>query len=89
MLSTDKRWKQLGEVLANYCLEVKPGKKVIIAQYEIESWPLALATYEAVIKAGGKLIGPPHLLLQPFDFGYVGEHKQGTHRFTVVPEQIG
>lgn len=53
MLSTDKRWKQLGEVLANYCLEVKPGEKVTIAQGEIESWPLALATYEAVIKAGG------------------------------------
>jgi aminopeptidase len=53
MLSTDKRWKQLGEVLTHYCLEVKPGQKVIIAQLEIETWPLALATYEAVIKAGG------------------------------------
>lgn len=53
MISTDKRWKQLGEVLANYCLEVQPGQKVIIAQYEIDSWPLALATYESVIKSGG------------------------------------
>jgi aminopeptidase len=52
-LSTDKRWKQLGEVLVNYCLEVKPGQKVIIAQNEIETWPLALAAYEAVIKANG------------------------------------
>jgi len=53
MLSTDKRWKQLGEVLANYCLDVQPSQKVIIAQYEPETWSLALATYEAVIKAGG------------------------------------
>jgi aminopeptidase len=53
MHSTDKRWKQLGAVLVNYCLEVQPGQKTLIAQYEIETWPLALATYEAVIKAGG------------------------------------
>ena len=53
MLSTDKRWKELGEVLTHYCLEVKPGQKVMIAQYEVETWPLALATYESVIKAGG------------------------------------
>jgi aminopeptidase len=52
MLSTDKRWKQLGDVLVNYCLEVQPGQKVIIAQNEIETWPLALAAYESVIKAG-------------------------------------
>ena len=53
MLSTDKRWKKLGDVLINYCLEVQPGQKVIIAQNEIETWPLALATYESAIKAGG------------------------------------
>ena len=52
MFSTDKRWKELGEVITNYCLEVQPGEKVMIAQYEIDSWPLALATYESVIKAG-------------------------------------
>jgi leucyl aminopeptidase (aminopeptidase T) len=51
MFSTDKRWKELGEVITNYCLEVQPGEKVMIAQYEIDSWPLALATYEATIKA--------------------------------------
>ena len=50
MLSTDKRWKQFGEVLANYCCEVKPGEKVIIAMYEPETWSLALAAYEAIIK---------------------------------------
>lgn len=53
MLSTDKRWKQLGDVIANYCLEVQPGQKVLIAQYEINTWPLALAVYESVIKANG------------------------------------
>jgi aminopeptidase len=53
MLSTDKRWKLLGDVVTNYCLEVHPGQKVLIAQYEVETWPLALATYESVIKVGG------------------------------------
>jgi len=53
MLSTDNRWKQLGKVLVNYCLEVQPGQKVVIAQYEPETWALALGTYEAVIRAGG------------------------------------
>jgi len=52
MHSTDKRWKDLGEVLIHYCLDTQPGEKVLIAQYEIETWPLALATYEAAIKAG-------------------------------------
>ena len=42
MFSTDKRWKEMGSVIANYCLEVQPGERVMIAQYEIESWPLAL-----------------------------------------------
>jgi aminopeptidase len=40
-------------VITHYCLEVQPDQKVMIVQYEIESWPLALATYESVIKAGG------------------------------------
>ncbi len=53
MLSTDKRWKQMGETIVNYCLEMKPGEKLLIAQYEPETWPLALGTYEAAIKAGG------------------------------------
>ena len=53
MLSLDTRWKQLGEVLATYCLEIKPGQKVTIAQYEVDTWPLALATFEAAIRAGG------------------------------------
>ena len=53
MLSTDKRWKQMGDVLINQCIAVKPGEKVLIAQYEPETWPLALAAYESAIKAGG------------------------------------
>ncbi len=47
MFDTDKRWKQLGEVFVNNCLELKKGEKLMIAQYEPETWPLALATYEA------------------------------------------
>lgn len=50
---TDKRWSQLGETLINYSLGVKPGEKLMIAMYEVESYPLALAVYEACIKAGG------------------------------------
>ena len=50
MLDTDKRWKQFGEVLVNYCMEVQKDQKVAIAMYEPETWPLALATYEAAIK---------------------------------------
>jgi aminopeptidase len=53
MLSTDKRWKIMGDVLINQCVAVKPGEKVLIAQYEPETWPLALAAYESAIKAGG------------------------------------
>jgi len=53
MYSTDKRWKQLGDLLVNYSTEVKPGEQVMIAMVELESYPLMRACYEAVIKAGG------------------------------------
>ena len=48
----DKRWKQLGDLLVNYSLAVKPGQKVMIAMTEVETYPLALAVYEACIKSG-------------------------------------
>ena len=48
----DKRWKQLGELLVNYSLAVQPGEKVMIAMTEMETYFLALAVYEACIKAG-------------------------------------
>ena len=48
----DKRWKQLGDLLVNYSLAVKPGQKVMIAMTEAETYPLALAAYEACIKSG-------------------------------------
>jgi aminopeptidase len=50
---SDKRWKQLGEVLVNYSTSVQPGERVMIAMMEVETYPLAHAVYEAVIKAGG------------------------------------
>jgi len=53
MLDSDKRWKKFGKVLVDYCMEVKPGDKVMIAMYEPETWSLALATYEAAVQAGG------------------------------------
>ncbi len=47
----DKRWQQLGDLLVNYSLAVKPGEKVMIAMTEVETYPLALAVYEACIKS--------------------------------------
>ncbi|MCL4559259.1 MAG: aminopeptidase [Chloroflexi bacterium] len=48
----DKRWKQLGDLLVNYSMEVKPGEKVMIAFVELETYPLVHAVYEASVKAG-------------------------------------
>lgn len=48
----DKRWKQLGDLLVNYSLEVKRGERVMIAFVELETYPLVQAIYEASIKAG-------------------------------------
>jgi aminopeptidase len=53
MIDTDKRWKQFGETLVNYCVSLKVGERIIIAMGEPETWPLALAVYEAGVKAGG------------------------------------
>ncbi len=50
---TDKRWNVLGESLVNYSLGVKPGERLMIAMYEVESYPLAKAAYAACVKAGG------------------------------------
>jgi aminopeptidase len=52
MYSTDKRWKQLGELLVSYSAEVKPGERVMIAMGELESYPLTRAIYAAAIRAG-------------------------------------
>lgn len=52
MYSTDKRWKQLGDLLVNYSAEVKPGERVMIAMGELQSYPLVHAVFEAAIKAG-------------------------------------
>jgi aminopeptidase len=53
MYATDKRWKQVGELLVNYSAEVQSGERVMIAMVELESYPLVSAVYEATIKAGG------------------------------------
>jgi aminopeptidase len=48
----DKRWRQLGDLLVNHSLVIKPGEKVMIAMGEPEAYSLALAVYEACIKSG-------------------------------------
>ena len=52
MRSTDKRWKQLGDLLVNYSAEVKPGERVMIAMTELEAYPLVQSVHESAIKAG-------------------------------------
>lgn len=49
----DQRWKRLGEVLVKYSTKVRKGERVMIAVSEPETFSLALAVYEEVIKAGG------------------------------------
>src|ERR1035437_4544566 len=49
----DNRWNKVGEILVNYSTHVTPGERVMIAMQEIESFPLARAVYETVIRAGG------------------------------------
>ena len=50
---TDKRWDQLGKSLVEYSMEIQPGDKLMIAMYEVETYPLALAVYKYCIIAGG------------------------------------
>ena len=53
MRDTDKRWDELGRSLINWSLKMQPGEKLMIAMYETETYPLALACYKECIKAGG------------------------------------
>jgi aminopeptidase len=53
MISSDRRWHELGELLVNYSARVQPGERVMVAMGEVESLPLVQAVYEAVVKAGG------------------------------------
>jgi len=48
----DKRWHQLGDLLVNYSMQVKPGEKVMIAMVETESYPLVYALNKVIIQAG-------------------------------------
>jgi aminopeptidase len=48
----DKRWVDLGDLLANYSMEVQPGEKVMIAYVELETYPLVHAIYRACVAAG-------------------------------------
>ena len=53
MRDTDKRLDELGRSLINWSLKMQPGEKLMIAMYETETYPLALACYKECIKAGG------------------------------------
>lgn len=48
----DPRIKRLAKLLAHYCVEVKPGDKVIISSSP-NALPLVRETYREVIRAGG------------------------------------
>jgi aminopeptidase len=48
----DNRWKQLGDLLVDYAMQVKAGEKVMIAMGELESYPVARVLYAACIKKG-------------------------------------
>ncbi len=49
---TDKRWRQLGDILVGYSGAVQPRERVMIAMGEVETLPLTQAVYAACIKAG-------------------------------------
>jgi aminopeptidase len=48
----DQRWLELGKLLVNYSMEVKPGEKVMIAFIEPETYPLAYSVYRACVLSG-------------------------------------
>ncbi len=48
----DRRWRQLGDLLVNHSLGIKPGERVMIAMVEPEAYELTLAVYEACVKSG-------------------------------------
>jgi len=49
----DKRWDELADILVNWSVGVKKNEKVMISMGEIHSYPLTVAVYRAVVKAGG------------------------------------
>ena len=48
----DKRWQAVADILVNYSTRVQPGERVMIAMQEVETLPLARATYAAAVRAG-------------------------------------
>lgn len=56
----DQRWQEVAKILVNYSTEVKRGEKVLITMMELDTYPLAIAVYSQVVKAGGQ----PHIEFQ-------------------------
>jgi aminopeptidase len=48
----EQRWIELGKLLVNYSMRVRPGEKVMIAFIEPETYPLMYAIYRACVEAG-------------------------------------
>jgi aminopeptidase len=74
----DKRWEQLGELLVNYSMAVRPGERVMVACGEPETYPLAHGVYKACIQA--RALPQVQLLSEEFNRLLL---KHG------APEQIG
>ncbi|HET7092017.1 MAG TPA: aminopeptidase [Thermomicrobiales bacterium] len=53
----DPRWRELAEILVGYSTATRPGDRVLIAMVEPETFPSALAVYEAALAAGAE----PHV----------------------------
>ncbi|HEU5431114.1 MAG TPA: aminopeptidase [Thermomicrobiales bacterium] len=50
----DPRWRELAEILVGYSTATRPGDRVLIAMVEPETFPAALAVYEAALAAGAE-----------------------------------
>ncbi|HET7092956.1 MAG TPA: hypothetical protein VFI22_05740, partial [Thermomicrobiales bacterium] len=50
----DPRWRELAEILVGYSTAIRPGDRVLIAMVEPETFPAALAVYEAALAAGAE-----------------------------------
>ena len=55
----DSRIQKLGQLLANYCVEVGRGD-VVVVRTALAAMPLAKEAYRAVLQAGGH----PHLFIK-------------------------
>ena len=77
----DPRTVKMAETLANYCVEVQPGDKVVVAG-TVAVLPLVLETYRQVIRAGGF----PLLQLDDEQFNEIFLSEASTAQLQFLPE---